>query len=51
MCSCNKGKKSPAGWTVTFANGSTVDVRSEVAAKLKVGSNPGATYKAKVATA
>ncbi len=45
MCSCNKGKKA-AQYTVTYANGRTENVRSEVAAKLKTGSNPGATYKA-----
>lgn len=45
MCSCSKGKNATS-YVVTFANGSTTTVRSEVAAKLKVGSNPGATYAA-----
>lgn len=48
MCSCRKGK-SAAQYVVTYANGSTENVRSEVAAKLKVGKNPGATYKAATA--
>jgi hypothetical protein len=45
VCSCNK-TKTATSWVVTFANGSTETVRSEVAAKLKIGRNPGATYKA-----
>lgn len=48
MCSCRKGKTATA-YVVTYANGGTDRVRSEVAAKLKVGSNPGATYKAATA--
>lgn len=43
MCSCNKGRNATV-YTVTFANGGTKQVRSEVAAKLEVGRNPGATY-------
>lgn len=45
MCSCNKGKTAKA-YVVTFANGGTTTVTSLVAAKLTVGKNPGASYKA-----
>lgn len=43
MCSCNKGKQA-ARYVVTYSNGSTETARSLVAAKLKVGASPGATY-------
>lgn len=45
MCSCGKGKQARA-YVVTFANGTTETVKSEIAAKLKVGKYPGATYTA-----
>jgi hypothetical protein len=45
MCSCSKGKTAAAAYVVTYANGSTETVKSLVAAKLKTGRNPGATYQ------
>lgn len=43
MCSCGKGKNARA-YVVTYANGATETVKSEIAAKLKIGRSPGATY-------
>lgn len=45
MCSCSKGK-SAKQYVVTYANGTTEIVKSEIAAKLKIGSHPGARYVA-----
>lgn len=50
MCSCNKGKNARA-YVVTYANGSTETVKSEIAAKLKIGKSPGATYAPEVPAA
>jgi hypothetical protein len=50
MCSC--GKKSNAkSYIVSYPNGGTEKVSSELAAKLKVGKFPGATYAAATAPA
>ena len=35
---------APTSWTVTLADGTTRTVRTEIAARLIVGANPGATY-------